>query len=347
MVVEMVTLGVLAVALAAEGLHLLRVRRVARLAFGPDGRPRTWSYATPLLRVAALAALCWGFLSLWLVVEARVHNQSKIEEQDYKHLVLVMDVSPSMNLKDAGPEMKDTRRMRASAVLESMFNRVPMREFKVTVIGVFSDAKPLLKESTDIEVVRHIVEDMPLSHAFKPGKTKLIDGINLAAKMSLGWAPHSATIVVISDGDTVPPTGMPDLPDSIANVIVVGVGDPVAGKYIDGHQSRQDIATLRQVANRLRGVYHNGNQNHLTSQIISRLTQKNKDDEPAKWTRREWSLAAIICGASVYSLLPILLCYFGSRWRAGVPMQQIAQTASEKSAGKFAPALVPTSKGAI
>ncbi len=327
MVVEMITLGVLAIALAAEGLHFLRVRRVAQLAFGPHGRPRAWSYAAPPLRVAALTALCWGFLSLWLVVEARVHNQSKIEEQDYKHLILVMDVSPSMNLKDAGPELKETRRMRASKILESLFNRVPMREFKITVIGVFSDAKPLLKESTDIEVVRHIVEDMPLSHAFKPEKTKLLDGINLAAKMAVGWNPRSATMIVVTDGDTVPATGMPDLPDAIANVLIVGVGDPVAGQYIDGHQSRQDIATLRQVANRLRGVYHNGNQLHLSSQIVSRLTQTNKDDEPTKWTRREWSLAAIICGASIYSLLPILLCYFGSRWHAGVPHRVVLDAA--------------------
>ncbi len=328
MVVETITLGVLAIALVAEGLHLLRLRRVARLAFGPQGRPRVWTNVAPLLRVAALGALCWGFLSLWLVVEARVHNQSKIEEQDYKHLILVMDVSPSMNLKDAGPEKNETRRMRASKVLESLFNRVPMREFKVTLIGVFSDAKPLLKESTDIEVVRHIVEKMPLSHAFKPEKTKLLDGINLAAKMAYGWSPNSATMIVVTDGDTVPASGMPDLPDSIANVLIVGVGDPVAGQFIDGHQSRQDIATLRQVANRLRGVYHNGNQMHLTSQVISRLTQRNQDDAPAKWTRREWSLAAIACGASIYAMLPILLCYFGSTWRAGVPQKILAQAAS-------------------
>lgn len=320
MVVELITLSVVAVALIAEGVHALRVRRVARLAFGPGSRPRAWTWGTPPIRVVALGALCWGFLSLWLVVEARVHNQSKIDEQDYRHLVLVMDVSPSMSLKDAGPEMKQTRRMRASEILESLFKRVPMREFKVTVIGVFSEAKPLLKESTDIEVVRHIVEDMPLAHAFKPGKTKLLDGINLAAKMSYGWNPRSATLVVVTDGDTVPPSGMPDLPDSIGNVIIVGVGDSIAGQYIDGHQSRQDIATLRQVANRLRGVYHDGNHKHLTSQIISRLTQAKDEDDANKWTRREWALAAIILGASIYSALPVMLCYFGSRWRAGVPL---------------------------
>ena len=327
MVVEFITLAVLGVALVAEGLHIFRVRRLGYLAFGPKHRPRAWTWMAPPLRVAAVAALCWGFLSLWLVVEARVHNQSKIEEKDYKHLIVVMDVSPSMSLKDAGPEMKDTRRMRASQVLESLFNRVSMREYKVSLVGVFSDAKPLLKDSTDIEVVRHIVEEMPLAHGFEPGKTKLLDGISVAAKMAFGWNPHSTTLVVISDGDTVPPAGMPDLPPSVAEVLIVGVGDPVAGQYIDGHQSRQDSATLRQIANRLHGIYHNGNQKHLTSQIINRLTESKQSDDAAAWSRREWALAAIAWGACVYSILPIVLCYFGSRWRVGVPRHALATAA--------------------
>jgi Ca-activated chloride channel family protein len=324
MVVEWITLSVMAIAAAAEGWHLLRIRRAARLAFGPSGLPRAWTWTAPLWRVAALGALCWGFLSLWWVVEARVHNQAKIEERDYRHLLLVMDVSPSMSLKDAGPELKLTRRQRASHILKSLFERVPMREFKVTIVGVFSEAKPLVKESIDIDVVKHIVEDMPLAHAFKTGKTKLLDGIDMAAKMAAGWNPHSATLVVITDGDTVPATGMPDLPVSIANVIIVGVGDPIAGQYIDGHQSRQDVATLRQIANRLRGVYHNGNQNQLTSQIIQRMTRTRDGDEGTHWTRREWALAAIAAGAAIYSLLPILLCYGGSAWRAGVPLPRVA-----------------------
>lgn len=318
MVTEWLTLGVVAVALFAEWRHGIRSRRVAHLAFGPRRRPRVWTRLAPWLRVFGLAAAGWGFLSLWLVVEARIHNQAKIEEKDYKHLVLVMDVSPSMNLKDAGPDLKETRRKRASQILESLFSRVPIREFKITVIGVYSDAKPLVQDSTDIEVVRHIIEDMPLWHAFDPGKTKLLEGITLAAKTAAGWNPKSATIVVISDGDTVPPQGMPDLPASVANVVIVGVGDAVAGQFIDGHQSRQDTSTLRQIANRLRGVYHDGNQKHLTAQIIGRMTESNRLDEARPWTRREWALAAIALGALVYSILPILLCYFGSRWRAGV-----------------------------
>lgn len=327
MVTEWITLGVLAVALAAEYRHAFRSRRVAHLAFGPTRRARAWTVLAPLLRPLALAAMSWGFLSLWLVVEPQVHNQSKIDEADYKHLLLVVDVSPSMSLDDAGPELDESRRARAAAVLESLFNRVPMREFKISMIGVYSEAKPLLKESTDLEVVRHIVEDIPLWHGFKPGKTNLISGLNEAAKMAAHWDPYSGTLVVLTDGDTVPAIGMPTMPVSIANVIIVGLGDSVSGKYIDGHQSRQDVSTLRQLANRLRGIYHNGNQKHLTSQIVGKLTQSQRDEDAQKWTRREWSLAAIVTGATIYAVLPLLLVHFGARYRAGVPRRALATTA--------------------
>ena len=37
--------------------------------------------------------------------------------------------------------------------------------------------------------------------------------------------------MVVSDGDTIAATGMPKMPDSIAHVVIVGVGDPATGRY--------------------------------------------------------------------------------------------------------------------
>ncbi len=325
MVTEIITLGVILICVIAEIIHYRRIQKIARLAFGPSGRPTIWTHAAPLLRIAAISLCCWGFLSLLLVVEAKIHQADMIQENEYKHLVLILDVSPSMHLKDAGVDQTLMRRKRASQVLESLFNRVPMRQFKTTVIAVYSDAKPLLEDSKDHEVVRHILEELPMWHAYKPGKTKLMDGINMAVKMSKPWNPGSTFIVMLTDGDTVPPTGMPKLPVSVQEFIVVGVGDPHNGKFIDGHMSRQDTNTLRQISNRLGGFYHDGNQKHLPADIISRLNRtkdkKNLDD----WTRREWALAAIVFGSSLFTFLPILLHYFGSFYRAGVPIRKTAQ----------------------
>lgn len=317
MLPELITLGVALIAVIGEILHRRRLIGVKHLVFGPRGTAAAWTIFVPLFRVLAIAAACWGFCSLLLVVQARVHNLQTIPENEYKHLVLVVDVSPSMQLVDAGPEATRTRRQRASDILESLFNRIPMRQFKISMIAVYSDAKPLLENSKDHEVVRHIMEKMPMYHAFKPGKTKLMDGIKLASEMVQGWNPKSTYVVVLTDGDTVPDRGMPKMPASVAKVLVVGLGDPTSGKFIDGHQSRQDVQTLRQLANRLQGIYHNGNQKHLTSQIVSQLIERPDDEELNQWTRREWSIVAIIVGTAIFSLIPILLHYFGTGYRPG------------------------------
>lgn len=318
MLPELICVAVALVAVLAEVWHLKRIDRVKKLAFGPAGKPAIWTWSVPLMRVLGITLACWGFLSLWLVVESRVHKSGVVEESDYRHLVLVVDVSPSMHLKDAGPEGKRTRRQRASDILESLFNRIPMRQFKVSVVAVYSGAKPLLENSKDHEVVRHIMERMPLWHAFKPGKTNLISGITHAAKMAKPWNPKSTHILVLTDGDTVPPTGMPRLPASVDQFLVVGVGSPNSGTFIHDHQSRQDVNTLRQLANRLKGNFHNGNQKQLTSQLVSRFAQMNDDDRVTEWTRREWALVACVLGSTLLALIPLLLHYFGTGFVAGV-----------------------------
>jgi Ca-activated chloride channel family protein len=327
---ELITVAIALVAVLAEWMHFRRIKRIKRLAFGPKARPAIWTFSVPVLRVVGIALASWGFLSLLLVVQSRVHNQNQIPENEYKHLVLVVDVSPSMHLKDAGPDSDLSRRKRASDILESLFNRIPMRQFKITVIGVYTDAKMLLKDSKDHEVVRHIMEKMPMYHAFKPGKTKLMSGINQAAKVAKGWNPKSAYILMLTDGDTVPTTGMPNLPASVAETFIVGVGDANSGTFIDGHQSRQDINTLRQVANRLRGQYHNGNQKHLTSQLVSRFTQTDDEERVEKWTRREWSLLAVVLGSGIFSLVPILLHYFGTAYVAGTKASMLNRPGYEQ-----------------
>src|SRR5262249_48931972 len=114
---------------------------------------------------------------------------------------------------------------------------------------------------------------------------------------------------------------------SISDVLVVGVGDPRAGSFIDGRQSRQDAATLRQIATRLRGTYHDGNTKHLPTDLLVRLTLSPEVGTFARLTRREYALLARGLGAAVAAFLPILLHAFGTRWRPGTPVP-IAQTRS-------------------
>jgi Ca-activated chloride channel family protein len=158
-----------------------------------------------------------------------------------------------------------------------------------------------------------------MEQAFKAGPTNLFAGLEEAVKTARTWRAGSTLLMVVSDGDTVPATGLPKLPDSIANVVVVGVGDLVAGRSIDGHQSRQDASTLRQLAVRLGGAYHNGNDRHLPTDLVKRVTAVPGKTAFERLTRREYALMAIAAGAAVLSLLPLLLHYAGTRYTPGVP----------------------------
>jgi Ca-activated chloride channel family protein len=206
---------------------------------------------------------------------------------------------------------------RVREVMTSFFDRVPFDTYRVSVVAVYNGAKPVVVDTQDFEVVRNILGDLPLQFAFKAGKTKLFDGLEEAARMAKPWNPHSTTVLLVSDGDTVPATGMPPMPASVKSVIVIGVGDPHAGKFIDGRQSRQDVPTLKQIAARLSGTYHDGNASQIPSSLIAEAFGADERDVFQKLTRREYALIAIGTGATILALLPFLLHWLGTRWRPG------------------------------
>lgn len=322
MVAELVAVAVVLLGTMAELLHLRRVRRIAALAFGPGRRPAPWVYLAPVVRVAALGGLSWGLTTL-ILLPPKTHKAGVIAEKDYRHLLLILDVSPSMRLQDAGPTGKQSRAQRAADVLKSFFERVPIDRYRTTVVAVYTEAKPVVVDTTDLEVVRNILDKLPMQYAFKPGPTNLFAGLEEAIKIARPWQPKSTTLVIMSDGDTVPATGMPKMPASVGHVLVVGLGDPHAGRFLDGHLSRQDASTLRQVAVRLGGTYHNGNEKHLSTDILQMITGTQAESLWDRLTRREYALIACGVGGTAMALLPLLLHYFGTRWRPGVPARRL------------------------
>lgn len=316
-IAEFATVAVLIVATGAEALHLVRSRRLASLAFGPWKQPAFWAHIAPPMRIIAYGLLTWGLITL-MMVPPKTHNSLEIDSSKQRHVILLLDVSPSMRLQDAGPEGDVSRTQRGAAVLESLFDRVPIRQYKLSVIAFYNDAIPVVIDTKDLEVVKNTLNDLPMHFAFKGKDTNLFKGLKKAAEIAQPWQPESTILLVISDGDTVPSTGMPRMPKSIASVLLVGVGDPITGKFIAGKNSRQDISTLRQVAARLNGEFQNGNSQHISSQVIAKLTQKTDKSTWRDLGKREYALIAITIGVSILTLLPLLLHYFGSFWRPGV-----------------------------
>jgi Ca-activated chloride channel family protein len=318
MVTFVISAAVAALVLLGELLHLGRMRRQARLLFGPGG-PRAWVHAVPALRVLAGGGLAWGLWTLFTIAPA-VHESDRVPEEEWRHLVLVLDVSPSMLLRDSGPGNDQSRRERAKDLVDSLFERVPIGKFRISVIATFSGAKPVVEDTRDIELVRHIMTQLEMRYAFKAGKTRLFDGIAEAARLGKDWRNRSAMLVIVTDGDTVPASGMPELPPSYGGSLVIGVGDEARGQYIGGHLSRQDASTLRQIAIRLGGEYHNGNRRHVPSDVLAATAADSRKPLVERLTLREYAILALVAGSIVFAALPLLLQWLGMRYRAGAPL---------------------------
>jgi Ca-activated chloride channel family protein len=316
-VAQLVAIGVFLLAAAAELLHLRRCRRLASLVFGPRRRPRNWARFAPLVRVTACSALAWGLVTL-LLLTPKVHKATALAENEYRHILLVLDVSPSMRLEDAGPELKQSRLKRVSDLMDSFFKRVATEQYRLSVVAVYSSAKPVVIDTKDVDVVRNILDDLPMHYAFPTGETKLFEGLEEAARVARPWNPGSTIVLLLSDGDTVPATGMPKMPASVSDVLIVGVGDPRTGKFINGRQSRQDTSTLRQIATRLGGVFHDGNRRHLSSETLAMLTDTTRASLLERLTVREYALIAISLGAFLLAFLPPGLHIAGTGWSPGV-----------------------------
>lgn len=321
MVAILVALAVFVFVLVAELWHVHRSRHIARLAFGPTERPRAWVFAAPMLKSVALSALVWGLVTLYTIAP-KVHVTNGIPESEMKHLVLLLDVSPSMRLADAGPEGDMSRRQRVHVLMRSFFERVQLPEYRTSIVAVYNGAKPVVVDTKDREVISNILEDLPMDQAFQAGKTELFAGLEEVVDIVKPFPPKSTVLLLLTDGDTVPSSGMPKMPASVGDVVVIGVGDPVKGVFLNGRQSRQDASTLRQLAIRMGGTYHDGNEKHLSTNLVRSVTRTKSKSVYQQLTIREFALIAIAAGALAYAFLPLLLHYFGTAWRPGVPAWQ-------------------------
>ena len=307
----LVALAAAVLAAMAEVLHSRRVALVRPLL---QGTPDFLLWLVPLIRVLCLTGLTWALTVLFfLPPKAHRSKLETIEPADREHLLLVLDVSPSMRLKDAGEVGTDSRTRRASALVKSLLQRVSDEKMHFTVVATYSGAKSVVKESRDREVLLNILEDLPMHYAFETGKTKLFDGLEEAAKISKDWLPNSTTLVLISDGDTVPPTGMPRMPASVGGALVVGVGNPMKGTFIDGRQSRQDVSTLREIANRLGGEYHDGNLKHVPTNVLRKLGSLQVTAEKFELGLREYVLIVIATTSFLLASLPLILYFITQR----------------------------------
>jgi len=319
--------GAAALAIFAEWLHARRLRRLARLAFGPDSQPRLWTQLVPPLRVFALAGVVWALIVL-MGFEGSSRNRERTAKAT-RHLMVMLDVSPSMLLKDGGEHGSETRAARAAELLRSVMERAPSTEVKITMACFYTDSMLLVKECSDREVIWNFADNLPLYIAYRPGKTDLVKSLNTAGEFVKDFPRKSTTLLVLSFCDTVPDTGLKPMPSSVTDIIFAGVGDPMRGTFIDGHLSRQDNGSLSQLARRLGGNYHNGNVKHVPSEMLRHLLAPDETSEKFKVNLRLLAIIILAVSASLLCLLPLLLEYFGSAWK---PVVRLAVERKEEVA---------------
>lgn len=259
------------VVFVAEVIHARRTRRIAYLAFGPSGRPALWTSIAPPLRIVGFGCVTWSLLVL-LTLAPEVYGEPPKREAS-KHLLIALDVSPSMQLQDAGPGYeKQSRAKWAGQIVEGVLDRLDPATTRVSLIAFYTDARPILTETFDKEVVSNVLDGLPVYAAFESGPTKMTLGVNKALEVAKTWMPDSATLLVVSDGDALG-SAMPNrIPASIADTIVLGVGDPHRTSEVGGHASRQDVTSLKTLAARLGGQFHQGNEKHIPSAMLEELT---------------------------------------------------------------------------
>lgn len=297
----------------AEWLHVRRMRRLGRLAFGPRGGPRMWVAGVPVLRVAALGLLVWGLVVL-LSIDGGLRGGGR-DVAATRHLVVMMDVSPSMGLADAGSERVLPRRARAAEVLRSVMERANADRVRVTLVCFYTDAMMVAKECADRELIWNFAEQVPLHMAYRPGKTSILQSLNTTGGLIKDFPRKSVTLLMLTDGDAVPASGLTPLPSSVAKLVVAGVGDAGKGTYIDGHMSRQDSASLAQLARRLGGDYFDGNTRQVPSVLLRHLMAEEGDGGRFRVDLRMWAVGAVAAGAGMLCLLPLVLALAGSGWK--------------------------------
>lgn len=305
------------VAAAGEWLHARRVARTGRLTFGPAGAPRVWTKAVPFLRVTALAAWVWALATLCCFDHAL--RDGAEDAASKRRLLVLLDVSPSMYLADAGERGAEPRRVRGYKMLKSILDRMPDKNVLYTVAGFYTEARLMVKDCRERSLVLHFAGETPFALTFEPGQSDLLKSLNKAGEIVKGNPSKSTTVVVISDGDSVPPKGLNPMPPSVDKIYFLGVGDPGRGTSIDGHVSRQDKASLSQLARRLGGEYHNCNRMRLPETVLDSIATRAAAEGPLRVDRRLFALLVAAFSALALVALPLALEYLGAPARPRRP----------------------------
>jgi Ca-activated chloride channel family protein len=282
------------------------------LAFGPGGSPPARvSWLAPV-RVGGVLLLIWGFLTALANGPPRFASLREAATDEEPRVVILLDVSPSMDIEDAGPAENMSRRSWGATVLWQRLSRMPAGQVRISVVAFYTSAKPIVVDARDPGLIRHLLYAVPLRQVFEHGITYLGPGLEAVTDLVRDWPPRSASLIVLTDGGDVEPQAVAR-PPAIKDVWVVGVGSQ-HGILHDGQPSFQECACLKEIADHLGGIYNNCNGAEADERMLEPLWHYFQAAAGRPSRRRTAALAALF-GGVLLSAVPLMLTRWGRKAR--------------------------------
>lgn len=287
-------------ALGAELLHLRRCWRLRNFLFHGCRFPWTALGALATTRLLALALVTIALTKLWSesTIPAAMNSNFNVEEMD--RLIIALDASLSMDLRDGGPNRDISRGERAAELIKDLLVQNGSKLPRTTLIVFADKATPLAVDTNDLNVIRHGLNNRGLSQVLFDDEQTTVGAAleSIIADFAAKNPDRSTALLLITDGDSEDEIVAFELPASIRRAVVVGVGSD-EGKLIGNFQSRQDADQLQRIAQALGGRYFDGNETAVPEAALGRTPTELS--EPT--AERESEVAAPIGTRSTWALV--------------------------------------------
>jgi Ca-activated chloride channel homolog len=162
--------------------------------------------------------------------------------RDEATVMLVIDVSGSMNADDVEPTRMEAAQRAASRFLD----RLPER-FQVGLVVFSSEAETLVPPTTDREALRTALDTLTANGgtAMGDGLARALDVIETARQQALGGPGPTTTVDPGAPGATPPPTttapgaGQPAVPPAVTLLLSDGANSAGGDPFIQAERARQ------------------------------------------------------------------------------------------------------------
>ncbi len=284
--------------------YAVRFTNLALLAEVAPKGPGRRRHIPPLLFGLGLAALLVSLARPTAVIAV---------PRDQTAVVMVMDVSGSMQADDLAPNRMEAAKSAARAFVEALPRGVQLG--LVSFNNTARVNKPLTHEREEVTEA--------IDRLWANGGTAIGDGLNLALD-EIAQRPQNsegeaapALVVLLSDGastaGTPPEQAAARAVEQQVPVYTVGIGDRNAAPVIGPQQQAVplDEATLQQVAEQTGGTYYYAADASELQQIYEELGSQ------VRWVEERTEVTALVSGLG--SILLLAAGLLGLRWFGHLP----------------------------